>query len=89
MELIQEGVLDAHLQNLIGTCETYIKRGYITATELDAYQSRYNLYKKLGGNGHMEPWDAKICALPNEPPKPPTMTSTPRGTNAIPPVTHK
>lgn len=67
MKLITDGVRDAHLQNLISTCETYIRRGYITSTELDVYQSRYNLYKKLGGNGHMEPWDAKIKALPNEP----------------------
>ena len=69
INLIREGVRDAHLQNLIATCEQYIKRGYITATELDVYQSRYKLYKELGGNGHMEPWDAKIKALPNEPPK--------------------
>ena len=69
INLIQEGVRDAHLQNLIATCEQYIKRGYITSTELDVYQSRYKLYKELGGNGHMEPWDAKIKALPNEPPK--------------------
>ena len=75
MKLIQEGVQDAHLQNLIGTCEQYIKRGYITATELDAYQGRYNLYKKLGGNGHMEPWDKAIKALPHEPPKPLPTTS--------------
>lgn len=72
INLIQEGVRDAHLQNLIATCEQYIRRGYITSTELDVYQSRYKLYKELGGNGHMEPWDAKIKALPNEPPKPPT-----------------
>ena len=70
--LIQEGVRDAHLQNLITTCEQYIKRGYITPTELDVYQSRYKLYKELGGNGHMEPWYAKVKALPHEPP---TLTS--------------
>ena len=69
INLIQDGVRDAHLQNLIQTCEGYIKRGYITPTELDVYQSRYKLYKDLGGNGHMEPWDAKVKALPHEPPK--------------------
>lgn len=68
INLIQEGVRDAHLQNLIATCEGYIKRGYITPTELDVYQGRYKLYKDLGGNGHMEPWDAKVKALPHEPP---------------------
>lgn len=80
--LIQDGVRDAHLQNLIATCEGYIKRGYITPTELDVYQSRYKLYKDLGGNGHMEPWDAKVKALPNEPPK-----ATPI-VNAILPINH-
>ena len=70
--LIQDGVRDAHLQNLITTCEQYIKRGYITPTELDVYQNRYKLYKELGGNGHMDPWDAKVKALPHEPP---TLTS--------------
>ena len=89
INLIQQGVQDAHLQNLIATCQTYIKRGYITTAEFETYQQRYTLYKDLGGNGHMEPWNAKICALPNEPPKPPEVKSTPRGTNAIPPVTHK
>jgi hypothetical protein len=68
INLIQEGVRDAHLQNLIATCEGYIKRGYITPTELDVYQSKYKLYKDLGGNGHMEPWDAKVKALPHEHP---------------------
>lgn len=89
MELIQEGVLDSHLQNLIGTCETYIKRGYITATELDAYQSRYNLYKKLGGNGHMEPWDNAIKRLPHEPLQ--KYTSTVPTVNPVntPPITRK
>ena len=70
--MIKQGVQDAHLQNLIATCQVYIKRGYITPAEFETYQGRYKLYKDLGGNGHMEPWNAKICALPNEPPKPPT-----------------
>ena len=83
IKLVRDGVRDAHLQNLISTCEVYIKRGYITATELDAYQNRYNLYKELGGNGHMEPWDAKIKALPNEPPAKVNTINT-----STPPVTH-
>jgi len=88
MNLIQEGVRDAHLQNLIATCEIYIKRGYITSTELDVYQSRYKLYKELGGNGHMEPWDAKIRALPNEPLTPPVATQSTKPV-IQPPRTHK
>ena len=86
INLIQEGVRDAHLQNLIATCEQYIKRGYITSTELDVYQGRYKLYKELGGNGHMEPWDAKIKALPNEPPK--KLNNPVPNLNTKPPVSH-
>ena len=89
MDLIQQGVRDAHLQNLIATCQVFIKRGYVTPAEFETYQARYNLYKELGGNGHMEPWNAKVCALPNEPPKPPTTVSNTRSTTPIPPVTHK
>jgi len=87
-------VQDAHLQNLIATCQVYIKRGYITTAEFETYQARYQLYKDLGGNGHMEPWNAKICALPNEPPKPPTTTSGSSNNvvplkQTVPPTTHK
>ena len=86
--LIQQGVQDAHLQNLIATCQIYIKRGYITTAEFETYQSRYQLYKDLGGNGHMEPWNAKICALPNEPPKPTTDTRSGTITQLPIPKTH-
>lgn len=89
MNLIQEGVRDAHLQNLIATCETYIKRGYITSTELDAYQSRFNLYKKLGGNGHMEPWDSAIKRLPHEPSQKHTSTASTINPVNTPPITRK
>lgn len=91
IDLIQQGVQDAHLQNLICTCQTYIRRGYITTAEFETYQQRYKLYKDLGGNGHMEPWNAKICALPNEPKvstPPPTETSA-RSTLSSLPKTHK
>ena len=91
IDLIQQGVQDAHLQNLIATCQMYIKRGYITTAEFETYQQRYKLYKDLGGNGHMEPWNAKICALPNEPKvstPPPTETPA-RSTLSSLPKTHK
>lgn len=86
IDLIQQGVRDAHLQNLINTCQIFIRRGYITPAEFETYQARYNLYKELGGNGHMEPWNAKVCALPNEPPKPPTFTGEERRNNNILPI---
>lgn len=84
INLIQQGVQDAHLQNLIATCQTYIRRGYITSAEFETYQARYKLYKDLGGNGHMEPWDAKIQALPNEPPQKYTNTAVPRVNSNLP-----
>lgn len=62
--LLQEGVLDLHLHNLIGACKVYIERGYITPIELMQYNERLSLYHKLGGNGHMEIWDERIRALP-------------------------
>lgn len=87
INLIQQGVLDAHLQNLIATCQVYIRRGYISPAEFETYQARYQLYKDLGGNGHMEPWNAKIIALPNEPPVKINTINTSHTT--IPPATHK
>ena len=92
INLIQQGVQEAHLQNLIATCQVYIKRGYITTAEFETYQARYQLYKDLGGNGHMEPWNAKICALPNEPSKPPVVANSqtrPIIKSTVPPITHK
>ena len=88
IDLIKQGVQDAHLQNLIATCQVYIKRGYITPAEFETYQGRYKLYKDLGGNGHMEPWNDKICALPNDPPKPQS-SSGGSMRQATPPITHK
>lgn len=85
MDLIQKGVLDAHLQNLIATCEVYIKRGYITPVELQAYQERYTLYKNLGGNGHMEPWNRAIMNLPHSPLPTSKNTVVP---SVKPPTTH-
>lgn len=38
IDVMREGILDAHLINLIYTCENYIRRGYITPGELDRYK---------------------------------------------------
>jgi len=62
--LLQRGVLDLHLQNLIAACKVYIERGYITPIELMQYNERLTLYHNLGGNGHMDVWDERIRALP-------------------------
>ncbi len=65
LDVMREGILDAHLINLIYTCENYIRRGYITPGELDRYKQRLALYHKLGGNGHMDYWDDMINHLPH------------------------
>ena len=65
LDVMREGILDAHLINLIYTCENYIRRGYITPGELDRYKQRLTLYHKLGGNGHMDYWDDMINHLPH------------------------
>lgn len=65
LDVMREGILDAHLINLIYTCENYIRRGYITPGELDRYKQRLDLYHKLGGNGHMNYWDDMINRLPH------------------------
>lgn len=63
-KLLQKGVLDLHLQNLITACKVYIERGYITPIELMQYNERLTLYHNLGGNGHMDVWDERVRALP-------------------------
>ena len=64
IDAVRQGVLDAHLQNLIASCQKFIKRGFITPTELMQYNERLGIYHRLGGNGHMDPWDERIKALP-------------------------
>lgn len=64
VQLLQSGVLDMHLVNLIDTCKVYINRGYITPIELVRYEERLHLYEKLGGASHMRIWDERIRSLP-------------------------
>lgn len=64
LDILREGVLDGHFQNLVSSCQTFIEHGYITHAELIQYNERLAIYHKLGGNGHMEPWDERIKALP-------------------------
>lgn len=64
IDAVRQGVLDAHLQNLITACNTFIEHGYITHAELIQYNQRLAVYHKLGGNGHMDLWDERIRALP-------------------------
>ena len=64
IDAVRQGVLDAHLQNLIASCNTFIEHGYITHAELIQYNERLSIYHKLGGNGHMDIWDERIKSLP-------------------------
>ena len=66
LSLLREGVLETHLTNLIYTAQNFIDQGYITPAELDRYNQGYHLYKKLGGNGHMDYWHAQVMKLPHK-----------------------
>lgn len=61
---IKKALLTIHLNNLIKDSQLYLSRGYITTVELEDYQSRYETYKLLGGNGHMDMWYPKVVNLP-------------------------
>lgn len=61
---IRDAILDMHLGRLIADSKKYIIRGAISASELDDYQKKYQTYKALGGNGHMDPWYPKVISLP-------------------------
>lgn len=65
---VREAVLQSHLRDLLADGKIYIERGYITLEQLTDYENRYQIYKSLGGNGHMDPWIAKIRELSNNPP---------------------
>ena len=88
MDGLRLGVLDAHLQNLIQTCKQYIRRGYITLDEYDVYKERYETYKKLGGNGHMDHWNKLIEELPHKDPNGNIQQVPPAAKPVNPPKTH-
>lgn len=64
IDVMREGLLDAHLQNLIETCKGYVERGWCTPLEFDHYNTRLEVYHKLGGNGHMDNWNQLMQKLP-------------------------
>lgn len=66
LSLLREGVLETYLINLIYMAQNFIDQGYITPAELDRYNQGYYLYKKLGGNGHMDYWHAQVMKLPHK-----------------------
>lgn len=66
LDLLKEGILSLHLDSLINECKYYIGQGWIPLDALERFEEKYSLYKKLGGNGHMEPWAKKVRKLPNK-----------------------
>ena len=64
IDIVRQGVLDAHLQNLIQTSNEFIEKGFVTHAELMLYNARLAIYHRLGGNGHMDSWDERVKALP-------------------------
>lgn len=67
---IRQAILQSHLRELIIDGKMYLKNEYITLEQLADYEERFLTYKTLGGNGHVDPWIAKIRQLPNTPPEP-------------------
>lgn len=65
---IRQAILQSHLRELIIDGKMYLKNEYITLEQLADYEERFLTYKSLGGNGHVDPWIAKIRQLPNHPP---------------------
>lgn len=61
---LREALLETHLRDLILDSKKYLDRGWLTADEWDQYNTRYNTYHLLGGNGHMDPWYPKVKQLP-------------------------
>ena len=65
MQSLQQGVLSSHFNMLLNKSMTYIKRGWISVEELELYEEELIVYKNLHGNGHLDPWIAKVRRLPN------------------------
>lgn len=65
---VREAVLQSHLRDLLADGKIYIEQGFVTLEQLADYEDRYQIYKSLGGNGHMDPWIKKVRSLSNNPP---------------------
>lgn len=63
---LREGILSSHFNLLLNKSMDYIKRGWISVEELELYEEELIVYKKLGGNGHLDPWIDKVRKLPNK-----------------------
>lgn len=63
LDILREGILSAHYNALKDKCIMYINAGHISIYELENIEEEFTLYKKLGGNGHMDALIAKVRKL--------------------------
>lgn len=63
LDVLREGILSAHYNALKDKCIMYINAGHISIYELENIEEEFTLYKKLGGNGHMDALIAKVRSL--------------------------
>lgn len=68
IQALQQGVLSSHFNMLLNKSMTYIKRGWVSVEELELYEEELIVYRNLHGNGHLDPWIAKVRRLPNQKP---------------------
>lgn len=64
---LREAILVTHLRDLVADSKRYINQGWLSADEWEDYDNRYNVYRMLGGNGHMDAWYPKVKNLPQHP----------------------
>ena len=62
---VREAILAMHGRNLVVDAKHYVHDNSIGVEELEDFMDRYSVYKKLGGNGHMDTWLEKVKRLPN------------------------
>ena len=60
---MREAILSSHYSSLLDRSKRYVQQGHLTADELDELEDNYEIYKKLGGNGHMALWMHKVREL--------------------------
>ena len=63
LDILREGILSAHYNALKDKCIMYINAGHISIYELENIEEEFTLYKKLGGNGHMDALIEKVRKL--------------------------
>jgi len=71
-ELNVEGTVTLLREEMKHSRDTYIAKGFISATEDAAWHELYTTYKKLGGNHfkeYVDAWREDIDSLPREPVK--------------------